>query len=178
VASQAPKLLLPTKSRLRAHAHSRATILSEHHAPNRCSPCVYSWFNHELDSLTCRLLAGDREPHDADRLLQSIRFWNTPTHPPNPTAEEQAFQHWVTASLARYHQPSLCSPGIARYRTSRQLSWRPLAPIAFTPTCSCPDTSCRKAMHERNGNDSFERPCGYWPLSPCHAHLAQAPDEF
>lgn len=77
--------------------------------------------NHELDSLTCRLFAGDREPHAVDRLLRSRRSRNTPTLPSNPATEEQAIRYWVTVSLARYHQPSLSSPGIVKYRTSRQL---------------------------------------------------------
>lgn len=75
----------------------------------------------ELDSLTCRLFAGDREPHVVDRLLRSRRSRNTPTPQSNPATEEQAARYWVTVALASYHQPSLSSPGIVKYRTLRQL---------------------------------------------------------
>jgi len=132
--------------------------------------------NQELDSLTCRLFAGDREPHAVDRLLRSRRSRNTPTSLPNPATEEQAVRYWVTVSLARYHQSSLSSPGIVKYRTPRQLPQRPLASIAFTPTCSCSDTRCREVMLGGNWNDSLERPCGCWSWSLHHAHPAQALD--
>jgi hypothetical protein len=105
-----------TRSRLAPISHQAMTVLELSHS--RSSSVMLSLaVNHELDSLTCRLFAGDREPHAVDRLLRSRRSRNTPTSPSNPAIEEQAVRYWVTVSLARYHQSSLSSPGIVKYRT-------------------------------------------------------------
>lgn len=137
------------------------------------SPAVHRW----LDPLIYRLLGQRARATWRGETSTIETSLNTLTHRPNPATEEQAIRYWVLASLARYHQPSLSSPGIAWHRTSRQPSWRPLAAIAFTPTCSCPDTPCRRMMLVGNWNDSLERPCGCWPLSLRHAQRAQAPVE-
>jgi len=135
--------------------------------PELCHPDLLSdtrslTVNYELDSITCRLFAGVQEPRAVDRLLQLKQSWNTLTCPPNPSAEKQAFWRRVAVFLAKHCQPSCSSPGIAGYRTLRQLSWRPLAAKAFTPTCSNSDTSLSQNDAQKNLEDSFRRPCGSW----------------
>jgi len=137
------------------------------------SPAVHR----RLDSLNYRLFAGDREPHGVDRLLQSRRLWTHPRIHQTPQSKSKLFGIGWRYLLRDTTSRACPAQGSWRYRTLRQPSWRPLAAIAFTPTCSCPDTSCRKVMLVGNRNDSLERPCGCWSLSPCHAHLAQAPVE-